>query len=116
MFLQLPHKKTTLYIASKTLLYQCYELSYDIATDDKNLICEQLKKAALMGHTAVTKALLSKKKKKKKLFKEAVEAFIMVDAALEIILELGWRKEEEMGEMSSNIQALFNALTNRSSK
>ncbi len=117
MFLKLPHKKTNIYIASKKLLYHCYELTIDIEAEEKSLIAEQIRKAALMAHMAVTKALLSKKKSgKRKHFKAAVQAYIIVDAGLEIILELGWKTSDQMSELSNEIQTIFDVLTKRAEK
>jgi len=117
MFLPLEHKKLNLYAVSKKIVYSCHELTHNIVSEEKGFISEQVRKAALIAQANITKALYFKKKKRKRrLFKKAMKAYVLVDAGLEMILELRWATANDMFELEKDMQAAFISLRKKSKK
>ena len=111
MFLPLEHKKADLYIQSKKILYLCYEITHDIAAEEKSLISEQIRKAAMIAHFNIVKGLSAGKgKDKQKRLKTARNAFIVLDAGLEIILQLGWVTIVQISESEHELKIAFDTL------
>ncbi len=111
MFLPLEHKRADLYIQSKKILYLCYEITHDITAEEKSVLSEQIRKAVLIAHFNIVKGLsASKNKEKRKSFKTASNAFIVLDAGLEIILQLGWVTIAQISELEQELTSAFDAL------
>lgn len=112
MLLPLEHKKADLYLSSKKLLYGCYELTHDITAEEKGFLAEQLRKAALLAHSHIVQGLFSKKEKRKRnRFKRAKDALVVVDAGLEMILQLGWVTTLQLSETERELQICFNTIS-----
>jgi four helix bundle protein len=110
MFLQLAHKRRDLYLLSKNILCGCYELTRDITSDEKDLISAQVRKAAVIVHRNLTEALFLKKKRRKKArkrFQTALEALILIDSGLEIVISLGWATKQEVSTLEDQLQKAF---------
>lgn len=112
MFLQLEHKKADLYTLSKKILYLCYEITHDITAEEKVLLSEQIRKAALIAHLNIIKGLFSGKgKMQRKRLRRAKNALIVLDAGLEIILQLGWVTTLQITDLEQQMQMSFHALS-----
>jgi predicted anti-sigma-YlaC factor YlaD len=86
----------------------CYELTHDIAAEEKALLAEQVRKAALIAHLSVIKALDTRKKRmRRKQLRRARKALVIVDAGLEIFLELKWVSRADVGETASHVGMAF---------
>ncbi|HZH95478.1 MAG TPA: four helix bundle protein [Flavisolibacter sp.] len=117
MFLPLEHKKLNLYAVSKKIVYSCHELTHNIVSEEKGFISEQVRKAALIAHTNIIKGLYTKKKKRKRrFFKTAMKAYVLVDAGLEMVLELRWATADNMVEIEKDLQKAFNNLRKKRKK
>jgi four helix bundle protein len=117
MFLPLEHKNADLFLSSKRLLYGCYELTGDITAVEKGFLAEQLRKAALLAHTNIVQGLFSKKgKKRMKHFKRAKNAWVIVDAGLEMILQLGWVTTLQLSETEKELQTCFDTISQMQKK
>ncbi|MEJ7912483.1 MAG: four helix bundle protein [Chitinophagaceae bacterium] len=112
MFLQLRHKKSALYSLSKKIVYDCYDLHQAINSPNRTEIGEQIKKAALIAHFNIAKGLYSKRRKKaRKSFRLALNAYLVVDAGLEMVLELEWATIDELKKLDRQVQTAFDLLT-----
>ncbi len=113
MFLQIELKKADLYIQSKKILHLCYEITQDITAPEKLFLFEQIRKAAILIHLNIIKGLFSDKEKvNKSRLKKAKDALVIVDAGLEIILQLGWVTTIQIEELEEQIKTTFGALNN----
>jgi hypothetical protein len=110
MFLQLAHKRRDLYLLSKNILCGCYELTRDIASDDKDLIAAQIRKAAIIVHRNLTEALFLKRKRRKsarKRYHTALQGLILIGSGLEIVISLGWATPPEISVLEDQVQKAF---------
>ncbi len=111
MFLSLRHKQKRLYILSKKVVIRCYELAASLPAEEKTAIAEGIKKAALIGHANITKVLYQKKKKKKqKRCSIAAEAYVLIDAGLEMMQELNWVTTSQIHPLTKDVQTVFYTL------
>jgi hypothetical protein len=110
-FLPLRYKKADLHLLTGKVLRGCYELTHDIAAEEKTLLAEQVRKAALIAHLSVIKALdTGKKKTRRKELRRARKAYVIVDAGLEIFLELGWVSRSQVGEIAAVVGMAFQTI------
>lgn len=76
-----------LYQASKKLVLACYELTHDLPIEEKTNFSLYIRRASLNFHLNIAQAVLLAKKRKKRLA-DAEKALTVLDAAMEIIVEV----------------------------
>lgn len=105
------YKSLELYNLSKKLTVACYSLTHDLPAEEKTNLTSYLRNAALTIHLQVTQgAFLRSKKKKKKHIKSAENALIIIDALMEILVEVGFIKEEQTNEIISLSSTCYRLL------
>jgi four helix bundle protein len=111
MFLDLAYKTLDLYTLSKKLVVACYELTHSLPEDEKNNMTRQIREAALTCYANIVRGLFRKsKKKRRKHFKQAKESLQIIDASLELLLQLNYIKKEQLNEVENSLTPCYGVL------
>jgi four helix bundle protein len=117
MFSQLPYKTLDLYSLSKKLVISCYELSHELPTEEKTNLSRYLRSAALTVHVNTAQgAFLKSKKKRKKFITAAQNSLVIIDAVIEVLIDVKFISEDQSDEvirLSSQCYQLLDDLLNK---
>ena len=99
---------------SKKLVIACYALTGNLPAEEKTNLTKYIRHAALSVHINLTQGSFSKKKKaKRKGVTEAKNSLVIIDAAVDVLVEVGLVKPQETNEvmqLSSTIYQLLDRL------
>ena len=87
------------YQLSKKLVLACYELTHDLPKEDAGNFIRYIRTAALCAHVNIATAVFSNPEKRKKPAREAKNAIIVVDAAVDLLKELGFVTNDQLEKM-----------------
>jgi four helix bundle protein len=104
------YKNLEVYNLSRRLVIACYQLTHDLPPDEKTNFTRYLRTAALNLHMNVTQGIFLKSKKRKKFVQSAKNALVIIDAATEILLELGLTTKEDTELVSGLSNSCFELL------
>ncbi len=112
MPLQLPHKELDLFILSKKLLHCCYEITHDLPVDVRKTLFHEMRRAALFVYLDTCKGLArDSKKKKRKWYSLAKDQLIIIDAILEVLVELKYVNRDQEKEVNDLMSPCYNILS-----
>jgi four helix bundle protein len=116
MPLQLPHKELDLFIFSKKLLHSCYEITNDLPADVQKTLGYEMRKAALFVYLNTCKSLAkASKKKKRKGYEWAKDQLIVIDAILEVLVELKYADREQEQTINDLMTPCYKILSDLTS-
>lgn len=107
------HKRLEAFNHSKKLVIACYELTRDLPTDEKSNFSRYIRTAALDLHIKVAQGAFLKSKKRKTFIREAKSALVIIDAATEILVDLGMATQQQVDvvtRLSSGCYQLLDEL------
>ena len=104
------YKSLEVYAYSKRLVAACYGLTHELPDAEKTNFSRYLRTAGLNFHMSVAQAAFAKKKKKKKYLKEARNALVIIDAATDILVEVGLASPDSADEILRISAACFPLL------
>lgn len=81
---------------SKRLVVACYELTHELPSEEKTNFSRYIRTAALNLHMNIAQGVFLQPNKRKKFIRNAKSALIIIDAASEILAELGLKTREEV--------------------
>ena len=84
------------YSLSKQLTAACYALTHDLPAEEGTHFSEYIRKAALELHFLIARSAFQKKKKQEKTLANARMALAVIDAAVDIIVEVGLATAEQV--------------------
>lgn len=97
---QSSYNRPGLFTSSRKLVLSCYALTQDLPAEEKANLVFYIRNAALTAHLSVSQGMFSKKgKAKRKLLLQAKNAYIVIDAAVEILVELQLVPEAQTTEV-----------------
>ena len=107
-------KSFDIFELSKKLVIACYTLTSNLPPEEKTNLTQYIRNAALSAHINITQgAFLKKKKAKKKLMMATKNSLIIIDAAVDVLVEVGLIKEDQTNEvmqLSSTCYQLIDRL------
>lgn len=108
----LPSYKTLdIYNLSKQLVQSCYELSAQLPAEERSNLALYLRSSAVTAHLNVAQGIFLKKKKKvRQYINKALNALVVVDAALEVLQEVGFATEEQTAVITGLSSSLYLSL------
>lgn len=107
------YKSLEVYNLSKKLVIACYELTHELPAEEKTNFTKYIRTAALTLHVNIAQGAFLKSKKRKKFIRAAQNALIIIDAATEILVEVGFATQEEVDaviKLSSSCYQLLDDL------
>ncbi len=111
------YKALDVFNLSKKLVVACYSVTASLPKEEKTNLTHYIRSSALKIHFNIAQgAFLKKKKKRKRFIKTAQNALLVIDAAVEVLVEVGFGNEEETNEvmeLSSTCYQLLATLKKR---
>ena len=104
------YKSLEVYNLSKKLVIACYELTHELAAEEKNNFIRYIRTAALSMHVNVAQGAFTESKKRKKFLRSAKNALIIIDAATEILAELKLATQEQIEAITSLSSSCYQML------
>ena len=90
------YKALDLFNTSKKLVIACYELTHDLPAEEKTNLIQYIRTAAVTVHLNIIQgSFLKKNKKKKKAIRTIQNALVIINAAVEVLMEVGYTTEEK---------------------
>jgi four helix bundle protein len=84
---------------SKKLVVACYTLTNDLPAEEKTNLVHHLRTAAVTAHINMARAaFLNNHKKNRKFVRDALNALVVIDTTVEVLVEVGFVKEEQTAE------------------
>ena len=106
-----PYKTLDVYTISKKLVVACYELTHDLPAEEKTNLVQYIRTAAVTVHLNIAQAaLLKKKKKKRKFIKTVQNALVVIDAAVAVLVEVGFVNEYRSTELTELSAACYQVM------
>lgn len=97
-----------IFASSKKLVLSCYALTQELPADEKSNLGHYIRNAALTAHFAISQGVFLKKSKaKKKLLQQAKNSYVVIDAAVDVLVELNLVKEEQTSEVIELASLLY---------
>ena len=112
MFLQLGHHKLDVYSIARQFVKECYLLVLKFPADEKFILTQQIKRAALSVHLNIAEGSSRRSNADRKRFYEIARgSLIEVDAALDIASDLGYCSIESMDSLGEVLIKCFKYLS-----
>lgn len=100
-----------LYSLSKKLVIACYELTHDLPAGEKTNLSQYIRTAAVTVHLNNAQSLfLKKKKKRKKAIATIQNALTVINAATEVLVEVGLVTKEKSSELTALVADCYAAI------
>jgi len=103
-----------IFALSKKLVVACYTLTANLPKEEKTNLTQYIRNAALAAHINIVQgAFLKRKKAKERFLTGAQHSLVVIDAAVDVLIEVGLAKEEdtiEVIELSSQCYELLDRL------
>ncbi len=97
-----------IYADSRNLVLSCYALTQGLPIDEKSNLVYYIRNSALAAHFALLQGLFAKKKKATKThLQEATNAYVVIDAAVDVLVDLQFVKEEQTLEVLKLASVLY---------
>ena len=104
-------KSYDIFELSKKLVVACYALTSNLPTEEKTNLTQYIRNAALSTHINITQgAFLKKKKARKKYMRSAKNSLIIIDAAVDVLVEVGLVKAEDTNEVAQLSSTCYQLL------
>lgn len=104
------YKSLELYHLSKRLVIACYELTHDLPDDETFSFTRYIRTAALSVHVNIAQSAFLKSKKRKKYFRKAKSALVIIDTAMEILLDLHLSTQEQVDIINTLSSSCYHLL------
>lgn len=105
---QSAYNRHDIFTSSKKLVLSCYALTQELPAEEKSNLVFYIRNAALTAHLSVSQGLFSKKgKTKRKFLLKAKNAYIVIDAAVEILVELNLVTEIQTVDVLSLLSTCY---------
>lgn len=100
-----------LYHLSKKLVIACYELTHELPAGEKTNLVQYIRTAAVTAHLNIAQGFFFKKKKKrKKVIHNIQNALTIINAATEVLLEVGFITKEKSSELTALVADCYAAI------
>jgi len=109
-----PLKNFDIFDLSKKLVVACYSLTDNLPPEEKTNLIQCIRNAALSVHLEILQCtFLRKEKGKKNHIRNAKNSLVVIDAAIDVLIEVGLIKEKDRSEvmqLSSTCYQLLDRL------
>jgi four helix bundle protein len=112
MFLLLNHKKLEAYKVARELLKECYKVTMLLPAEEKYNLTQQIRRAALSVKLNLAEGSSRKSEvERKRYFEISRGSVIEIDAAIESCVDLGYVKEDQLGDLGKSVNSSFALLS-----
>jgi len=117
MFLQLAHTKLDVYQFSQALALECYKVTRLFPNEEKFVMVQQTRRAALSVHLNIAEGCSRKSKTERiRYFEIARGSVIEIDSAMDIAYTLSYSTMEQLQPVGESIIKTFKLLSGIISK
>ncbi len=111
MFLQLKHQKLDIFQFSRSFVGECYKLTKELPADERYNLVSQIRRAALSVHLNIAEGASRKSNVERKRFYEVARGSVIeIDAALDVIKDMGYIKKEKVEQLGFLLIKCFKIL------
>ena len=112
MFLTLNHQKLEVYKISRVFVTECYKVTTLLPPEEKYNLVTQIRRAALSVHLNLAEGASRKSlAERKRYFEISRGSIIEIDTALEIIIDLGYCKPDQLNRLGNILLHCFKLLS-----
>jgi len=112
MFLQLAHTKLDVYKTSRGLALECYGITKEFPSDERFVMVQQIRRAALSVHLNLAEGCSRKSKtERSRFFKISRGSVIEIDTCLDLAVELKYVDLESLKSAGASIVRAFRQLS-----
>ncbi len=112
MFLKLAHTTLDIFSVSKELIKSVYQSTLSFPVEEKYALSQQIRRAAVSVHLNIAEGCSRKSvAERKRFFEIARGSLIEIDTALDIAIELGYIKIEDVVKTGNGITRCFQMLS-----
>jgi four helix bundle protein len=112
MFLQLNHQKLEIFKVSRLFIFESYKLTKQLPADEKFGLISQIRRAGLSVHLNIAEGCSRKSlAERKRYFEISRGSLIEIDAALDIIVDIGYSEREKMLDLGRLLLGCFKMLS-----
>lgn len=96
---------------SKKLVVACYALCSKLPPEEKTALSQYIRQASLSAHFSIAQgAFLKKSKARKKFTNEAKNSLVVIDAAMDVLVETGLARPGDTDEVMQLSSACYGLL------
>ena len=111
MFLQLKHQKLDIFQFSRSFVGECYKLTKELPVEERYTLASQIRRAALSVYLNIAEGASRKSVVERKRFYEIARGSVIeIDAALEVVEDMGYIKKEKMEQLGFLMIKCFKIL------
>jgi len=111
MFLQLKHQKLDIFQCSRSFVGECYRLTKELPAEERYNLVSQIRRAALSVHLNIAEGASRKSDVERKRFYEVARGSVIeIDAALDVIEDMGYIKKVKMEQLGFLLIKCFKIL------
>ena len=112
MFLQLNHQKLDVFIIAKSVALECYKLTKQLPSEEKFNMVQQVRRASLSVYLNIAEGCSRKSLvERKRFFEISRGSIIEIDAVLDVCVDLGYIKKENIQQLGEFMQRTFSMLS-----
>jgi four helix bundle protein len=112
MFLQLAHTRLDVFEVSKMFVLQCYQVTKNFPTEEKFVLVQQIRRAALSVHLNIAEGCSRKSvAERKRFFEVSRGSLIEVDTAFDIACSLNYCTKNELALLGEQLIRTFKLLS-----
>jgi four helix bundle protein len=105
------YKKLEAYNLAKRLVVDCYELTHDLSSEEKTNLSKYIRTAAVTVFLNIAQGIFLKKRKKRKKFMNAAKnALVIIDAAVEVLIEVKLVNQEQTKNIETSSSILYQVI------
>ena len=105
------HTTISAYQLSKKLVVACYELTHDLPEEEKTNLSRYLRTAAVSIHLHLSEGPLIRKKKKRKKWRRTIgRSLVVINAAVDVMVEVKLADPARAADVSGLTQACYNYI------
>ena len=117
MFLQLNHQNLEIFKVSRLFVFECYKLTKQLPPDEKFGMISQIRRAGLSVHLNIAEGCSRKSlAERKRYFEMSRGSLIEIDAALDIVVDLDYSRQEKLIDLGKLLLDCFKMLSSMISK
>ena len=111
MFLQLKHQKLDIFQFSRSFVGECFRITKELPAEERYNLVSQIRRAALSVYLNIAEGASRKSGVERKRFYEVARGSVIeIDAALEVVEDMGYIKKEKMEQLGFLMIKCFKIL------
>ena len=112
MFLELKHQKLDVFQFSRSFVGECYRLTKELPAEERYNLVSQIRRAALSVYLNIAEGASRKSSVERKRFYEVARGSVIeIDAALDVVADMGYVKKEKMEQLGFVMIKCFKILS-----